>query len=109
MTHSEEMVPLNTFSDDAGELGDEDIILKMLHFCEEPRTTAQIMSYCRMDKKSVRRFSEHCMRRSMLKLSFIDYGREALITTARGKEVLVTARKVMKVLGIDSEQAPVLK
>jgi predicted transcriptional regulator len=84
-------------------LSDSDIIVRMLYFCEIPKQKAQIMSYCGIDAERFRQFSEHCLRRGILKIAFVDQGLEAMVITSRGKEVLATAKDIIKTLGLDFE------
>lgn len=89
--------------DDRDELSDADVVVRMLYFCEEPRLRSQIMSHCRIDALRFKRFSEHCIKRGILKLASIDYGLEAFVITDRGKGVLATTREIIGILGITSD------
>lgn len=88
----------------ATELRETNIILRMLYFCEEPKGTSQIMSYCGIDRSHAKKYSQHCIGRGTLKMSHADYGLEVMVTTERGKEVLATAENIVRELGINSEQ-----
>ena len=82
---------------------DSDIIVRMLYFCEIPKQRAQIMNYCGIDAERYRQFSEHCLKRGILRIAFVEEGIEAMSTTARGREVLATAKDIIRTLGLDFE------
>jgi hypothetical protein len=91
-------------SEDLGEMSDSDIVIRMLWFCEERRLPSQVMNYCHIDGVQFRRFSGHCIKRGLLRTVSSEQGLFAMLTTARGREVLETADHIMSTLGLDPDE-----
>jgi len=87
-----------------GYIGDPDIIIRMLYFCEEPKLPSQIMNYCMIDGIKFRKFSGHCLKRGLLKVIASDQGLLAMQITQRGRDVLATADSIMSELGIEQDE-----
>ncbi len=96
-------------SENPRSLSDADIVIRMLYYCEEPRLPAQIMSYCWIDRSQFLRFSDHCIRRKLLKPISMEDDLLGLVITEHGRETLATAQEIMEALGIkDDESIPPL-
>jgi len=85
-------------------MSDSDIIIRMLWFCEEAKLPAQIMNYCHIDGVQFRRFTDHCIKRGLLRAVSSELGLFAMETTNRGREVLETADKIMFALGLEADE-----
>ncbi|MGI0080770.1 MAG: winged helix-turn-helix domain-containing protein [Nitrososphaerales archaeon] len=81
---------------------DSDTIVRMLYYCTEPRSQAQIMSYCGIDGVRFKKFFQHCVKRGLLKME-IDDEAEEYVVTPHGGEVLATATEIIGALGIEKD------
>ena len=84
---------------------DADIIVRMLYYCSEPRIESQIKSYAEIDSVQFDKFSNHCIRKGLLR-KFIsrdrtDEGEIYYVVTDVGRRTLVTAQEIMKALGLN--------
>jgi len=83
---------------------DSDTIIRMLYFCERPRTTTQIMYYCSIDRARVRKFTDHCLKRKLLRQAGVEYDQETFALTEHGSKTLATAIDIMKELDMDPSE-----
>jgi predicted transcriptional regulator len=83
------------------QLSDPDLLVRMLYFCDQPRTRSQIMSYCSMDGVKLKRFTDHCISKNLLKEIYTGSNGVMYTLTQHGKETLFTAIDLMRELQID--------
>ena len=85
------------------ERSDSDTIVRMLYYCAEPRSAAQVMSYCSIDRVRFEKYLKHCRKRDLLKMEIDDEGSQEYVVTQHGGEVLATATQIMAELGIEKD------
>ncbi|MDG6994356.1 MAG: hypothetical protein JRN52_00415 [Nitrososphaerota archaeon] len=90
-------------SEYSGTFSDSDTVIRMLYFCETPRTPAQIMLYCGIDGIQLTRFTKHCLRRNLVKFVMSEMGPMSLVITEHGKEVLSKSMDILKELNLSPE------
>lgn len=85
------------------QLSDSDLLVRMLYFCDQPRTKSQIMSYCSMDGIKLKRFADHCISKKLLREMHTNPYEVTFILTQQGRETLSTAIDLMRELQIDPD------
>ena len=91
-------------SEYSGTFSDSDTVIRMLYFCETPRTPAQIMLYCGIDGVQLTRFTKHCVRRNLARFVMSEMGPMSLVITEHGKQVLSKSMDILKELNLNPEE-----
>lgn len=95
---------LTTDPDKARLKSDDEIIVRMLNYCDdEPRLESEIRVYSGLDRSQFVKFVIHCIKRGLLKVEMTE-DKQYFVTTQRGKQVLATAETIRDTLGITPEQ-----